>query len=74
MKKILLILITCLTFSTTIFSQEFIGLRQSNYSGIMGSDLNPASIADSRFKFDLVLFSGYVGGYNNHMQFNTKNQ
>ena len=36
----------------------------------MGSDLNPASIVDSRYKFDMVLFGGFVGGYNNHMQFN----
>ena len=57
---------------SAVFSQEFLGLRQSNYSGIMGSDLNPASIADSRYKFDLVLFSGYLGGYNNHMQFNAR--
>lgn len=38
----------------------------------MGSDLNPASIADSRYKFDIVLFSGYFGAYQNHMYFNTR--
>ncbi|PCJ28086.1 MAG: hypothetical protein COA97_02080 [Flavobacteriales bacterium] len=71
MKKALLSLLVVLSLSITSYSQEFLGLRQSNYSGIMGSDLNPASIADSRFKFDLVLFNVYVGGFNNHMQFNT---
>ncbi|MBL4593589.1 MAG: OmpA family protein [Flavobacteriales bacterium] len=71
MKKILLTILVTLTMTVTVFSQEFLGLRQSNYSGIMGSDLNPASIADNRLKFDLLLFGGYVGGFNNHMQFNT---
>jgi outer membrane protein OmpA-like peptidoglycan-associated protein len=72
MKKVLLTLSIFLTIITSTNAQEFLGLRQSNYSGIMGSDLNAASIADSRFKFDLLLFGGYVGGFNNHMQFNTQ--
>lgn len=70
MKKTLLTVLILLTLSITIYAQEFLGLRQSNFSGIMGSDLNPASIADNRMKFDLVLFGGYVGGFNNHMAFN----
>ena len=37
----------------------------------MGSDLNPASIADNRMKLDIVIFGGYGGLWNNHMQFNT---
>ena len=56
MKKLFLTLLTLILLVPTIYSQEFLGLRQSNYSGIMGSDLNPASIADSRFKFDLLIF------------------
>ena len=72
MKKTLLFFTVLFFLSTSIFAQQFLGLRQSNYSGIMGSDLNPASIADSRFKFDLLLLGGYVGGFNNHMQFNTR--
>ena len=72
MKKQLLVLLVFLTLSVITSAQEFLGLRQSNYSGIMGSDLNPASIADSRFKFDMVIFSGHLSGYNNHMQFNTR--
>jgi outer membrane protein OmpA-like peptidoglycan-associated protein len=72
MKKALLTILIVLSVSISSYSQEFIGLRQSNYSGIMGSDLNPASIADSRFKFDLLIFGGYVGGFNNHLTFNTR--
>jgi len=71
MKKILLLVILIASVST-VFSQEFLGLRQSNYSGIMGSDLNPASIADSRFKIDVLVVGGYFGVYNNHMAFNTR--
>lgn len=56
----------------TAYSQEFLGLRQSNYSGIMGSDLNPASIADSRFKVDVLIFGGHISAYQNHMAFNTR--
>ncbi len=70
MKKLLLSLFFLLFLNLLSFSQEFLGLRQSNYSGIMGSDLNPASIADSRYKFDMVVFGMYAGVYNNHMQFN----
>ena len=71
MKKILLATLLIISVSTA-FSQEFLGLRQSNYSGIMGSDLNPASIADSRFKVDVLIFGGHIGAYQNHMAFNTR--
>ena len=71
MKKILLTTLLIISAST-VFSQEFLGLRQSNYSGIMGSDLNPASIADSRFKVDVLILGGYLGAYQNHMAFNTR--
>ena len=70
MKNKLLIILVLLIVNVSGFSQEFLGLRQSNYSGIMGSNLNPASIADSRYKFDLLVFGLYAGAHNNHMQFN----
>jgi outer membrane protein OmpA-like peptidoglycan-associated protein len=72
MKKLIITLTFLLTFIISAQSQEFLGLRQSNFSGIMGSDLNPASIADSRYKFDLVIFGAYGGVYNNHMAFNSR--
>jgi outer membrane protein OmpA-like peptidoglycan-associated protein len=68
-----IILIGLLVISSSLFSQEYLGLRHDNYSGIMGVDLNPASIADSRYKLDIVLFNFYGGVYNNHAHFNTKN-
>ena len=70
MKKLLIAIALLTALFNEGFSQEFLGLRQSNFSGIMGSDLNPASIADNRMKFDLVIFGGYVGAYQNHMNFN----
>jgi len=71
MKKTLLFIFLIASVSAA-FSQEFLGLRQSNYAGIMGADLNPASIADSRFKVDVLIVGGYFGLYNNHMAFNTR--
>ena len=71
MKKALILFIFLFSFIINSFAQQFLGLRQSNYSGMMGSDLNPASIADSRYKLDVILFSGFQSSYNNHMAFNT---
>ncbi len=72
MKKLIIATIMLLFIFTNSYSQEFLGLRQSNYSGVMGSDLNPASIADSRYKLDILLFGVYGGAYQNHMHFNTR--
>jgi outer membrane protein OmpA-like peptidoglycan-associated protein len=72
MKKTLLLLICIISLFTSSNAQDFLGLRQSNYSGIMGSDLNPASIADSRYKVDVLVFGAYLSIYNNHAYFNTK--
>ena len=72
MKKALLLIALLFFLFTNIFAQQFLGLRQSNYSGMLGSDLNPASIADSRYKVNVVLFSAFGSAYNNHLYFNTK--
>ena len=51
MKKI----ITLLLISITGFvgAQNFLGFQQSNYSGVMGTTVQPASFVDGRYKFDL---------------------
>jgi hypothetical protein len=36
-------------------AQDFMGYSMSNYAGITGAFLNPASTADSRFRFDAEL-------------------
>jgi outer membrane protein OmpA-like peptidoglycan-associated protein len=64
MKKILI-----LTFSTIFlfngFTQNYLGILNSNYAGVMGTDLQPASFVDGRFKFDLNLFSLNFSAYQN---------
>jgi outer membrane protein OmpA-like peptidoglycan-associated protein len=71
LKKIVFILTICL-FITDINAQEFLGIRQSNYAGVMSLDFNPASIADNRMKMDMVIFGASIYGYNNHAYFNPK--
>ncbi|MGH2642936.1 MAG: DUF5723 family protein [Chitinophagaceae bacterium] len=46
-------------------AQDYLGLSSGNYAGIAGVSLQPASIADSRLKWDLNLFSIDVN-YNNN--------
>ncbi|MEO6133934.1 MAG: hypothetical protein ABIP35_02200, partial [Ginsengibacter sp.] len=67
MKKVTLLFtfIFCFYFSKT-YSQDFLGLSTGNYSGITGVSLQPASIVDSRFKFDVNLFSTGVNYSNNY--------
>jgi outer membrane protein OmpA-like peptidoglycan-associated protein len=74
MKKILLFLtFVAGLIGTDAYSQDFLGYRQSNYSGVSGGDLNAASIADNRFIVDVTLGGASFSGYNNHLYFNTKN-
>ncbi|GAB4138170.1 MAG: hypothetical protein Fur0041_13130 [Bacteroidia bacterium] len=54
MKKLLLSLLACSSLLTAQ-AQEFLGYANSNYAGVNGIDLNPASIADSRYKVDILL-------------------
>ncbi len=67
MKKLplLLCLSFCLIFSKA-FSQDFLGLSTGNYSGVTGVMFQPASIVDSRYKFDINLFSTDVNYSNNY--------
>ena len=53
-------------------AQNFPGYRSGNYTGVNGVFFNPANIADSRYRWDVNLFSfnGYVG--NNKGSFNLK--
>jgi hypothetical protein len=38
-------------------AQQNLGIRNSNYAGIQGALLNPSSIADSKLKWDVNIFS-----------------
>ncbi|GGF04235.1 DUF5723 family protein [Flavobacterium limi] len=55
MKKQLLILLTLSSFATK--AQSYSGYFHDNYAGVQSVLFNPASIADSRFKTDINLFS-----------------
>ena len=68
-KLFFLLFIIC---STPIFSQEFSGINQSNYSGALGVDFNPANIADNRMKVDLFVGASFTG-HNNYIYMNTSN-
>ncbi|MEO6174018.1 MAG: DUF5723 family protein [Flavobacterium circumlabens] len=56
MKKQLLILLL-FTASFTVKAQSYLGYFQDNYAGVQSVLFNPASIADSRFKTDINIFS-----------------
>ena len=46
-------------------AQDFLGLQNNNYSGVITAISNPANIADSRYNFDMVL-----GGINTTLENN----
>ncbi len=49
------------------YSQDFLGYSNSNYAGVSGIDLNPATIADSRYKFDMTLIGFSLNFENNYI-------
>lgn len=51
--------------SNAVVAQQNIGLASGNYAGISGAWLNPASIVDSRYKFDMSLY-GYESYFSNN--------
>jgi outer membrane protein OmpA-like peptidoglycan-associated protein len=59
-----------LLISPTLFSQELSGISSGNYAGITGVSLQPASIVDSRYKFDINLISTDVNFSNNYFLVN----
>lgn len=68
--KISLVLLAVLFFAGITSAQDFIGFRQSNYSGVSGGDLNPANIADNRMAVDITLIGFSGTAYNNYLYFN----
>lgn len=60
-------------------AQDFLGYMNSNYSGVTGTDLQPASVVDSRFKTDfnvlgtsLSLYNNFIGLKHEALDYNTK--
>lgn len=67
----LLLLVIALGFSLMSSAQTYLGIHQSNYAGVQGTDLQPASFVDGRFKVDVNLFSLNLNFYQNAYAFNT---
>lgn len=65
MKKITLISLFCLSLFTAK-SQDYLGLSTGNYAGIQGLSLQPANVADNRYKFELNIFSTSLNFQNNY--------
>ncbi len=64
------LLILLLSFETT--AQEYLGLHSSNYLGVNGLGLQPASVVDNRLHHDGNVLGFTVSGYNNYIQFDTE--
>jgi outer membrane protein OmpA-like peptidoglycan-associated protein len=60
--------LVCLFILSRLSAQNIPGYCTSNYAGISGFNLQPASIADSRYKFDMTLFGGGFIMYNNYLE------
>ncbi|HLC82950.1 MAG TPA: DUF5723 family protein, partial [Bacteroidia bacterium] len=67
MKKITLIVASALMLTASSFAQDFLGYINSNYSGVTGTDLNPANVVDSRYKTDICLTGASFALYNNYV-------
>lgn len=73
MKKKQLFLLSLLLFiSISNHAQNYLGIHNSNYAGVMGTDLQPASFVDGRFLVDVNLGSFNITGYQNAVYFDTK--
>lgn len=60
-----LILSCLLAVSSGVYPQRYLPFSTSNYAGVTGVYLQPASIADSRYKFDMTIF-GFESTFNNN--------
>src|SRR5580692_2011713 len=57
--------IILLLYAINTIAQDIPGYNMSNYAGVSGIDIQPASIADMRYKFDLT-FVGVGFDLNNN--------
>ena len=55
--KDFVIFFLCMPVCIYLFAQQNLGIRNSNYAGIQGALLNPSSIADSKLKWDVNVWS-----------------
>ena len=71
-KKSLVIMLFGLLMSPFAKAQEFLPFLHDNFSGATGMLDNPASIAGSRYKFDMTLFGLNTTVYNNFISVDKK--
>src|SRR5690606_38134130 len=67
-----LLAISVALFAFNSNSQNYHGVHASNYAGVMGTDNQPASFVDGRFKVDINLGSFNFGAWTNAAYFDTK--
>lgn len=63
--RFLFVLFTLL-FVSKFNAQNFLGVQQDNYSGVLSAKLNPANIVDSRYRFHMVVLGGSADLYNTY--------
>jgi hypothetical protein len=66
-----LTLICLLSTTFFVFGQQKLGMVQDNYAGTIGSDFNPANLADSRFQFNMNVIGLDAFIQNNYVQAET---
>ncbi|MDD4847143.1 MAG: DUF5723 family protein [Bacteroidales bacterium] len=71
-KKLCMVALICLGIATSAQGQDFLPFVNDNYAGITGVYLNPASIANSRYRVDVTLFGASVNRYNNFLSVDRK--
>lgn len=64
--------LVAISLSTIGFSQNYLGITGSNYAGVMGTDLQPASFVDGRFAVDVNLASFNFTTWQNAGYFDSK--
>jgi len=57
MKRVFCFVLTMAVLVKWAYSQDFTGYRSGNYNGVNSVFFNPANIADSKYRFDVNLFS-----------------
>ena len=67
-----LVLFAAVSLSFAGNAQNYLGIHNSNYAGVMGTDVNPASFVDGRFKVDINLASFNFGMWTNAGYFDTQ--
>ncbi|GEO06600.1 hypothetical protein AAE02nite_42640 [Adhaeribacter aerolatus] len=72
-KNLLLTTFVAMAVCGQLKAQQLLGVANSNFAGINGLPMNPASIVDSRLGFQLNLVAFDVNLSNNYMRYNAPN-